>query len=199
MRIDEGTFLTVRPCPIPDSSPADHFDMGPKQPPLSSIPAFESFELSTFPPEVAARLGAWGKRLMSASARLAAARAEMNDAQNEIDALIKEQADHVAGTESQALEVGKRLAALKRFLASDEKQSRMKASGARLINSDDYSEADEQRTKRAAYERVEELAKTYFPDVPEDILETFLLAEVKAYLDERLAERFHPQTHPISR
>jgi hypothetical protein len=199
MRIDESTFLTVRPCPIPKSSPADHFDMGPKQPPLSSVPELEGFELSTFPPEVAAGLHAWSRRLMSACARLAAARVEMTHAQNEIHALMKEQADHVAETESQALEVGRRLAALKRFLGSDEKQSRMKAAGVRLINSDDYSEADEQRTKRAAYERVEELAKASYPDVPEDVLETFLLADVKAYLDKRLAERFHRQTHPSSR
>lgn len=170
--------------------------MRPTQPACAAAPKLEEFDLSTLPPEVAARLDSFRKRVESACTRIAAARREIADAHNEIETVLKEHADLVAETESQASKLGQRKAALKRFLDIDMKQSRLKYSGVRLINSEEYAEADEKRTRAGAYERVEELARRYSPDVPEDTLEEVLLKEVKQYLDAALDRRFRPHEPP---
>lgn len=103
----------------------------------------------------------------------------------------------VAETESQSVKVGQLLEGSKRRIGWDKKLSRLKYSGVRLIQSDDYSEADEARTRANAYERIEDLARKYFPDATPKQLEP-LLNEVRQYLDTVLTQRFRPHK-PLTR
>jgi hypothetical protein len=166
----------------------------PNEPSPPSIPDLEDFDLSGLPPELATRLEGFRKRFQSACTRIAVAHREIADARNEIETVLKEHGELVSGMTSQATEVKERMEALKRYLEIEPKLSRLKYTGVRLINSKDYSEADETRTRAGAYEQVKALAKTYFPDVPDEILEKLLLDAVKQHLDAAMEERFGSKT-----
>ena len=105
-------------------------------------------------------------------------------------------ADHeklASGLECERAKVGQWMASLERHLDIGPKLSRLKYTGVRLINSEEYRDADEKRTRAGANERVEDLAREYFPDVPDDILDKVLLKEVRQYLDVALEKRFPPK------